>query len=180
MPSLGDSPGVPVSLRFETWIPGGWELPSFCITNQEDVAWAASVHLSLHVGSTHLRLNSRSEGSRAERWRVRRVHGPCVSWGVQPCLRHPHPELLSCRSLEHPVFALAGLSHIIFLGLAMGRVHINMPGRDWEITDRGWMGLCVCVCVCVCVWFLYFLRPGRIWVYLHVGEGNNKRANLKK
>lgn len=36
-----NGPGAPVSLRFETWMPGGGELLSFEITILEDVACAA-------------------------------------------------------------------------------------------------------------------------------------------
>ena len=41
MSSPVNGPGAPVSLRFETWMPGGWERLSFEITIQEDVACAA-------------------------------------------------------------------------------------------------------------------------------------------
>ena len=62
--------------------------------------------LALNGGSTCLESNSPWEGSRAERWRLKRVHGSCVNRGAQPHLHHPHPELLSCRSTEHPGFSL--------------------------------------------------------------------------
>ena len=92
------------------------------------------------------------EGSRAERQRLRKGPAdPLWAEGLSSAF-HPHPQLLSCRSPWHPVFALASLNFIS--GPCNGkRVHINMPGREGEVPDQGWMGVCVraCVCVCVCV-----------------------------